>query len=619
MRHLSESDFTSKKQKVFSKKAKRFDRNAVRRSISNGSCSLDDDDSDVKSVSRKNVLSLSGNDEITLMKSREKKLANRRSSIAKWDVTELSPSSQYVKEKSADDTEKIRSIRVERKRKVPPAVTHTVENESIGTGKIEKLSPREQNRLTKAASTNRKEVESDLEDVEGDTTIGSDVQQSAFEGPIVTTEEVEKAVRALLKLIKVTAVKRGRNLFESEAESVHMQINSIRIPRTPTRRIRFSLPHPLVTETSDICLFVPDLKKGPRIDHEPTVAHYRELLDQHGVKQITQVMPVRQLKDEYSQFEMRRRLCGTYDFFLADGRICGPINPLLGKEFHVKRKLPTPVNLQSKNLKKAIEKALSKTALTVTPHGDSTLVKIGHSHHSPEQLTENIMSVVEELKTRFPGGWHNIRHLSLKTSKSLRVPFYVTMKSANSVKVPVEKPRRPKAAVAVEDELSTIPGARVVVLPSGEVIVKKEANSEDSASEVESEGELDDDDDDEEEEEDEDADSETEKVDTKEVSKGAIKPKAKVTSDDENGDSDSDVEAAEDEYLSGWMQELGESEKHNDEEDEPAKKKSRHQDDSTKHKKKTKVGKSLNTTKSMKKTKKTQDTKESEKKKKTKK
>ncbi|XP_047001102.1 ribosomal L1 domain-containing protein 1-like [Schistocerca americana] len=612
---LSESDFTSKKQKVFSKKAKRFDRNAVRRSIANVSCSLDDDDSDVKSVSRKNVLSLSGNEETTLMKSREKKLGNRRSSIAKWDVTELSPSSQYVNEKSADDTEKLKSIRVERKRKVPPAVTHIVEDESIGTGKKEKLSRREQSRHTKAASTNRKEVESDLEDVEGDTTIGSDVQQSAFEEPIVTTEEVEKAARALLKLVKVTAVKRGRNLFESEAESVHMQINSIRIPRTPTRRIRFSLPHPLVTETSDICLFVPDLKKGPRIDHEPTVAHYRELLDQHGVKQITQVMPVRQLIDEYSQFEMRRRLCGTYDFFLADGRICGPINPLLGKEFHVKRKLPTPVNLQSKNLKKAIEKALSKTALTVTPRGDSTLVKIGHSHHSPEQLTENIMSVIEELKTRFPGGWHNIRHLSLKTSKSLRVPFYVTMKSANSVKVPVEKPRRPKAAVAVEDELSTIPGARVVVLPSGEVIVKKEANSEDSASEVESEGELDDDD----EEEGEDADSETEKVDTKEVSKGAIKPKVKVNSDDENEDSDSDVEAAEDEYLSGWMQELGESEKHNDEEDEPAKKKSRHQDDSTKHKKKTKVGKTLNTTKSVKKTKKTQDTKESEKKKKTKK
>ena len=51
--------------------------------------------------------------------------------------------------------------------------------------------------------------------------------------------------------------------------------------------------------------------------------------------------------------------------------------------------------------------------------------------------------------------------------------FYFILGNCNSVEVPVVTPTMPKEAVAVEGELSTMPGVDVIVLPDGEVIVKK--------------------------------------------------------------------------------------------------------------------------------------------------
>lgn len=49
------------------------------------------------------------------------------------------------------------------------------------------------------------------------------------------------------------------------------------------------LPHPLIDKSSDVCLFVPDLKKGKREDHEPTIKHYKDLLEKNNVTGISQV------------------------------------------------------------------------------------------------------------------------------------------------------------------------------------------------------------------------------------------------------------------------------------------------------------------------------------------
>jgi hypothetical protein len=38
-----------------------------------------------------------------------------------------------------------------------------------------------------------------------------------------------------------------------------------------------------------VCLFVPDLKRGRNEDHEPTIEHYKELLEKHNITGISQV------------------------------------------------------------------------------------------------------------------------------------------------------------------------------------------------------------------------------------------------------------------------------------------------------------------------------------------
>jgi hypothetical protein len=50
------------------------------------------------------------------------------------------------------------------------------------------------------------------------------------------------------------------------------------------------LPHPLIEKSSDVCLFVPDLKKGKYEDHEPTIEHYKELLEKNNITGISQVI-----------------------------------------------------------------------------------------------------------------------------------------------------------------------------------------------------------------------------------------------------------------------------------------------------------------------------------------
>lgn len=61
------------------------------------------------------------------------------------------------------------------------------------------------------------------------------------------------------------------------------------------------LPHSLVSPEDDVALIVKDLKKGRRTDYEPTVEHFRQLLDEHKCKQVKTIIPVNQLKTEYDR------------------------------------------------------------------------------------------------------------------------------------------------------------------------------------------------------------------------------------------------------------------------------------------------------------------------------
>lgn len=69
-----------------------------------------------------------------------------------------------------------------------------------------------------------------------------------------------------------------------------------------------------------------------------------------------------------------------------------------------------------KNLKREIEKSLRRTAYKQLEKGDLISIPIGNHKFTDDQLVENIMHVMEQLKNSYPGGLANIRGIYLKIS-----------------------------------------------------------------------------------------------------------------------------------------------------------------------------------------------------------
>ena len=89
----------------------------------------------------------------------------------------------------------------------------------------------------------------------------------------------------------------NKDLFATEGKQVNLQISGIKIPRESEKQIiKVKLPHSPLPENRDICLFVKDLQKGLKVDHEDTVRHFTDLLEEKGVKGVTQVISLRELK-----------------------------------------------------------------------------------------------------------------------------------------------------------------------------------------------------------------------------------------------------------------------------------------------------------------------------------
>lgn len=181
----------------------------------------------------------------------------------------------------------------------------------------------------------------------------------------------------------------------------------------------------------DVALIVKDLKKGRRTDYEPTIDHFRQLLDEHKCKQIKTIIPVNQIKTEYDQFELKRNLVNSHDFFLIDGRVSGHVARLLGKTFTKRRKLPTSIRMNSNDLKKEIKYALNKTSMQLNSNGNTQVVQVGTTSMPKCQIVENIEAICKSLTKNYPGGWLNIRALRIKTQKSLAIPIYMTMSKLN--------------------------------------------------------------------------------------------------------------------------------------------------------------------------------------------
>lgn len=96
-------------------------------------------------------------------------------------------------------------------------------------------------------------------------------------------------MKAFLKLLKVNSAEK-KDLFGSEGQKVTLQVAGVKIPREREQQvIKLRLPHCPLPPTMDVCLFVKDLEKGIKVDHEDTVRHFTDLLAEKGVKGVTQV------------------------------------------------------------------------------------------------------------------------------------------------------------------------------------------------------------------------------------------------------------------------------------------------------------------------------------------
>merc|ERR1712083_418131 len=138
--------------------------------------------------------------------------------------------------------------------------------------------------------------------------------------------------------------------------------------------------------------------------------------------------------------------------------------------FYKRKKFPVQVKLDSKDLMKEVEKALSTTCLALTHASTSSCVTIGLTSMPEDQLCSNLVAAVRLLETRYPGGWANVRALHLLSGTD-SLPLYVTLRATREVGLVRGLKRKNKGLVS--GELSTVVGATVIVTPTGGVKVKR--------------------------------------------------------------------------------------------------------------------------------------------------
>uniref|UniRef100_A0A8C5KBY8 Ribosomal L1 domain-containing protein 1 n=1 Tax=Jaculus jaculus TaxID=51337 RepID=A0A8C5KBY8_JACJA len=220
-------------------------------------------------------------------------------------------------------------------------------------------------------------------------------------------EQIRKAVEVLLAQSR--SRKKDNGLLLNEKENLFLMVILWKIPEKELR-IRLPLPHSIRTDLSEICLFTKDERKSS----EQTERFYKKLLNKHGVKSISRIIPFHTLKTEYKAYEAKLNLLNSFDFFLTDERIRRLLPTHIGRHFYQRKKVPVPINLQAKNF----------------------TVRIGHTGMQTQHVIENIMAVLEKLSEKLPQKWQSVKLLFVKTEKSVSLPIFssfVTCRDGNHI------------------------------------------------------------------------------------------------------------------------------------------------------------------------------------------
>ncbi|XP_021065034.1 ribosomal L1 domain-containing protein 1 [Mus pahari] len=242
-------------------------------------------------------------------------------------------------------------------------------------------------------------------------------------------EQIRKAVEVISDRSKSKT--NNNELLLNGSENLFLMVILWKIPEKELRA-RVSLPHSILSESSDVCLFTKDEFDSP----EQTEGFYKKLLKKHGVNTISQIIPFKTLKTEYKAYEAKLRLLGSFEVFITDERIRRHLPTHIGRHFYQRKKVPVSVNLLAKNLSKEINRCITGTVLNISKRGSCSTVRIGHTGMETEHIVDNILAVSEMLSEKLPEKWQSVKLLFLKTEKSVSLPIFssfVTSQDENVV------------------------------------------------------------------------------------------------------------------------------------------------------------------------------------------
>ncbi|KAM6896894.1 ribosomal L1 domain-containing protein 1 [Xenentodon cancila] len=235
--------------------------------------------------------------------------------------------------------------------------------------------------------------------------------------------QVKKAVQALQAFLKTKASGGGGGgLFPNDTQQFNLLFTLWKIPKA-AQTVRIPLPHGQRPDSEEVCLFTRD---EPNMTPEQTQRFYKRLLEDRGVKGISEIIPYKVLKTEYKPYEAKRRLLGNFDMFLSDDRIRRLLPSHLGKHFYERKKEPLSVDLQSKHLARDLQRVIQGTSMKITNKGCCCMARVAHSGMTADEVTENIEATVQTVVSKMRMKGPVLKLIHLKTPTSVALPIYTS-------------------------------------------------------------------------------------------------------------------------------------------------------------------------------------------------
>ncbi|KAK3877912.1 hypothetical protein Pcinc_017422 [Petrolisthes cinctipes] len=302
--------------------------------------------------------------------------------------------------------------------------------------------------------------------------------QQLDKSKLVNEALVEETIRGLRGLAPETT----NNVFDASSDGyIMMQVTLYKLPtpveKTACRKSIFRevpLPNSLVTENMDVLLITDDQprKNGAIALPEWTIQYYKTLLHKKNIAHlVTEIVPLKQLKQECFDYEGKRSLYSRADVVLCHKKAFRGIPRLLGKIFYRNKKIPITVTLNRPVAAEEIQRALKVSHLCFY-RGTCASLKVGRLSQTDEEIKENIMAAVRKVASVVPGKWFNVQNLSLKLHKSVSIPIYVNLTQRNMVKKIIKKPSVGKEVI--RGPVSTINDKFVSIFEDGNVFVDNE-------------------------------------------------------------------------------------------------------------------------------------------------